>query len=835
MTTTVRTIFAALVVLVLGASAILAHRTVSHQMHIMVEPDRIRIGESEFVPRFARHPLHGQRMLVVPAGKTYVLPAESTWDAIEVSGTLVVSRAHPTALQFTHMQILPGGVLDAGTADNPILHDVEFIIRDVPIDTSRDPYQWGNGLLNFGTQTRVGRVVGKGFVELAADAQGGSTSLTLSEMPAGWDSGSLLLPDMRSPVNTQVRRESPVSIAGATGTTVTLSKPLDFEHESIRDPNGTVVLRPRVAHLSRSFVIRSENPAGTRGHTANIGPNASWDIRYNQFVGVGRTKGETLDNTAEDPAHIGTNQIGKYADHDHHTGSSLLVRQHIGNTYDGLGGSKWAVVVHGSHDILVEENVCVDFQGGCFATEDGYEVRNVFRRNVAAYSTGNGADGPNAGHAIAEDNPGGEGSGFWFRGLANVIEDNEAWNNPIGLNLFGQSQIGGGTPVPSARGGEPDTPFDMENTGVVSMRGNVTIGNRMTGFEAWGVPKFPIDDHVSAHNGVRQYWAAASVRNQIWLRNPTLIGQGGECLATSLAYVETLRLEGGQIRGCHVGINGGLAAVTALVRGVTLQNSINIVARTLAEVVYEDVTHVQLRDQPKRYIQYSDRSTYWQPGEPIPASPLGWMIQRGARQRILNWQGTGEDYHLLSSQQIGSAPAWPALDHQFQFPYVPEEGLTMLQAWQKYGMALGGDTVAEAEAVALEGLVNGFGRRGLDVDLGPPRAVLTMPNMLRPAAVANGTTKMYFLLTGDFANAGAVAVVSVDGGDPVRLGQPLSASQPHSRQTLTGATSPGTHEVRTWREDRNGNMIPASQMVFHYFVEGGAPSLLTAPAGPARR
>ena len=42
-------------------------------------------------------------------------------------------------------------MLDVGTASDPVLRRVELIVRDVPIDTARDPFQWGNGLLNFGT------------------------------------------------------------------------------------------------------------------------------------------------------------------------------------------------------------------------------------------------------------------------------------------------------------------------------------------------------------------------------------------------------------------------------------------------------------------------------------------------------------------------------------------------------------------------------------------------------------------------------------------------------------------------------------------------------------
>ena len=123
------------------------------------------------------------------------------------------------------------------------------------------------------------------------------------------------------------RREARITIAAINGADVTLSKRLDFAHPAITDPNGAVVLRPRVANLTRNIVVRSEEQLGpgvTRGHTVDIGMGAKWDIRYNQFVGLGRTLDVPLDDTVLG-THIGTNQRGKYADHHHHA-SEVSVR-----------------------------------------------------------------------------------------------------------------------------------------------------------------------------------------------------------------------------------------------------------------------------------------------------------------------------------------------------------------------------------------------------------------------------------------------------------------------------------------------------------------------------
>ena len=827
------------VVALVGANSALVtglggHAGLQHG-HGIVKPDRVLIGGTEFMPRFATFLSNS---LIVPAGAVVTLPPDSTWDAIEVAGTLVVSRAHDTTVRFIHLTILPGGRLDAGTEADPVLREVNLVVRDVPIDTARDPFQWGNGLVNFGSQTRVGQYKTP-FVELAEDAPAGATSLTLVSVPVGWRVGDeLLLPDMRQIGEVRgaaVGRESPVTVAAIAGTVVTLSKPLDFAHGSVRDPDGGLVLRPRVANLTRNIVVSSENPNGVRGHTANIGHAASWDVLGNQSIGVGRTRNEARDSTSTDLRHIGTNQIGKYADHDHHAGSSVAVRRSRANSYIGIGPDSWAKVVHGTHDTVVEDNVCVDFDGGCFVTEDGYEIRNVFRHNVAAYSLGNGRE---AQRNVEDDCQGCEGSGFWFRGLHNIIEANEAWNNTIGINLFSKLQVN--ADVPGAPGGMPDTSFDSNNAVPMSFRGNVTLGGNRVGFELWGVPPFPAEDHVSAHNRNRQVWGAQLGGNNIFLRNVTLIDSGGRstCIESSSAYLESVEVDGGQLRGCRIGISGGMASRSVRLRGVVLQNVINLVYTGLgkpAQSILQDVRHLPLGSHPKQYVRYG-AGAVWQTGEPYGKFGYeAWRSGGGSAPVIINWQGTGEDYVLLANQQERSLPA-PAtnvpgsLHNRF---FLPESGLTNGQAWDKYGMAFLGDVFDEGSAVELEGVTGGVGRPGLDRPLGPPRAVITVPNMLSPATVElqrdRPSIRLFIMLTGHDEGAGQDVVISVDDGRPVRV--PHRRGDVDQRWHTTTAVAPGTHEVRTWREDLRGKKIAASELVFHYFVENATAS----PPRPVRR
>lgn len=552
------------------------------QGHVTVEPTLVRIGETDFLPRFATFLPNS---LVVPAGQVVTLPPDSTWNAIEVAGTLRVSRTTATKLRTIHLLVLPGGYLDVGTVDDCVQAPVEIIFRDVPIDTAKDPFQWGNGLVNFGRQTRVHCDHRQPWAELAEDALVGATSLTLTAAPAGWRVGDeLLIPDTRmvgprysNDPAPGPRREAPVFITSVAGTFVGLSRPLSFSHLAVPRPDGSVVLRPRVVNLTRSMVLRSENPKGTRGHTADIGHDASWDIRGNQFVGLGRTRALNLHNTSADLLQVGTNQLGKYASHAHHAGSSLSVRRMAGNSFQGTFGSKWAHAIHGSHDTIVTGNVCTDFQGGCFATEDGYESRNQLVGNFAAYSSA--ATAQNASELvdakIGNDCPGCEGSGFWFRGLANVIEGNEAWNNVTGINLFFQRHIGVGTLVPTVPGGTPDTPFVPEKFLPVRVRGNVTASNLVAGLEFWTAPRFLVEQHTSAHNGLRQVWPSASA---FWATDLIAIASENRslCVLGSSGYIPTMEIIGGELRGCGTGVSDGIANLSAAFRNLSLQNVMNL-------------------------------------------------------------------------------------------------------------------------------------------------------------------------------------------------------------------------------------------------------------------
>ena len=586
-----------------------------------VLPDRILTGgaNQEFVPRFATYLPNS---LKVPAGEVVTLASSVEYDAIEVAGTLRCGG--PITLRVTHVTILPGGTFECDQA-------AEIVFRDVPIDLTRDPYQFGNGLINFGTLRLAGPRTVQPFTQLMADAAAGATTLQLA-VPPSWEVGDeLFLPDMRQMLrsdngNRLVRTEARVSITALTSASLTLSQPLAFAHLSMRDPDGVVKHRPFVANLTRALMVRSENPAGTRGHVINAAAAASWDVEGVAFADLGRTRNDNRNSAKADASgaitQIGTNQTGRYAFHLHHAqgfGSRLAGSVLV----DSLGVATWAVALHGTHDTLIEDTIALGFAGSGFVFEDGYEVRNVLRRNFAAGMVGNGV-------LTAEHNVdgsfkttafGAEGNGFWIGAPLNTVDDNVSINNAVGFQLFFRLDNRPPTGmIPSVPGGPLDTVFNSTDVLPISINNNRGLANFLYGLEAWGtrLGLYATNTHV-AYNGSAQVIVGAF--DDLELRNLFAYAEGGQTwgVVSTSAYQFNMRLDGGEIRGARIGL--GDARVLFEVSNMTLQNSRDVQHYNAgaATNIFRNLRFVPFNGSDE-FVMFRDGSV-WRGDVPFPAEP----------------------------------------------------------------------------------------------------------------------------------------------------------------------------------------------------------------------
>ena len=213
-------------------------------------------------------------------------------------------------------------------------------------------------------------------------------------------------------------------------------------------PSGKRFL-PHLGNLTRNVVIRSEDPDGTRGHTAYT-HRADVRIAYVEFRDLGRTKAQKVHQTAAECAAIGTdpgeltatstetleecNHVGRYPVHIHHLwGVPNPTPDEDDFQFELRGNSvvdslKWPIAVHASHFGLVVDNVVFGgdrLTGAGIAVEDGSETGNVFLHNFVAVIKGDinpresGSDTPTA-------TPGSGAECFWAAGFNNRFIDNVA-------------------------------------------------------------------------------------------------------------------------------------------------------------------------------------------------------------------------------------------------------------------------------------------------------------------------------------------------------------------------------------------------------------------------
>jgi PKD repeat protein len=427
--------------------------------------------------------------------------------AIQGGGRLIFRTDVNTRLTVVNFLVLEGGELRIGSAAAPVAANVkaEVIFADVPLDTTNDPAQYGNGLIALGKVTMHGAPLSDTFVRLAIEPRAGDTTLILSEPVTGWQAGDrLLLPDSHQvswldPGWGRTERPTIASVS-ADGLVVTLTAPLAHAHPGARDAAGNLDFTPHVGNLTRTIVVRSASATGTRGHTM-FTHRADVDIRFVSFAGLGRTKIDELNNTLYDSnggvTRIGTNQQGRYPVHMHHLMGPINTPAN-GYQYTFVGNSitcpldpmpfRWGLTLHNSHYGLIQDNVLYNWAGASIVAEDGSESFNVVEHNFVVRTTGNGDRGDARIHL---NDLGIEGTGIWFRGSNNYVRNNVAAVSAVyGYNIMADRL--GTIRFPAFKGA--DTSIDGQyvtaqgiSTPLLQFEGNEAYGSTWAGLTIWNI------------------------------------------------------------------------------------------------------------------------------------------------------------------------------------------------------------------------------------------------------------------------------------------------------------------------------------------------------------
>ena len=688
---------------------------------------------------------------------------------VAANGVLRFSTTKTTKLKVANLLVQPSGAFEVGTASNPIPASItaEIIIKDKPLDTTNDgvgvydPQQWGTSILVVDGEIKMhGAIKSPTFIRLDQEPKAGDKTLFLEQSPQGWKPGDrLILPDTRqltwwppSKYGSSVTPEwEELTIQSISGSTVTLTSALKYDHLGARDGNNTLQFLPHVGNLTRNVVIRSENPNGVRGHTAWL-HNADADIRYVQFQDLGRTTNSSIDNTSLDAngiaTHIGANQIARYPFHTHHlSGPTTVPANGFQTTAIGLaidngaqGDSiKWGMAIHSTHYGLFRQNVVYHVAGAGIVTEDSSESFNVIEQNfvMRVRGTGSRADS-GCGVSCAR-----EGVGMWFRGPNNYIRDNVVANavDNYGYTFF---QFGAGTQrIPAYQGANPShsgesVQIDIYATPLREFARNEVYGATPNGLTFWSLGTFGQENpRATSRSVVEDFWAwhvrkgiFAYQSSKLTIAKAIILGDPGVMpvmISAGMEFSDYLQkdlvITDATIENFRLGIDAPdiVDARNQTTPGITIiQNSFlrNYHGISVAAPSHNNSAvglspkRLEVRNTQFATMNVSPLSgiSPYAINMSLDPKPISHLVQEN-RVDVYDYnQITGNDFRVYFSEQ---APGFTVPQSTFRSngsPLLiasPEAGLTNQQNWNKHNIAIAGQ-VATCQDDTSKPEIRGF-------------------------------------------------------------------------------------------------------------------------------
>ncbi|GGL08959.1 G8 domain-containing protein [Deinococcus radiotolerans] len=306
-------------------------------------------------------PAAGQQV-TLPAGKRVLLdttPPDLAGLTIPAGSALEFDDRADRTLRAEWIMV--HGELRVGREDKPFTHHAEILLTD------RTP---GENIMGMGDRV-VGVMDGTlelhgqprlAWTRLNATATRGSSTLTLERAPDWQPGDSLTL----TSTDFNPNQTEQVTVQRVSGSTVTLAAPLKSTHwgAPITVAGLSVNERAEVGLLTRNVVVAATDDAAQTSlgaHVMIMGASAA-RIEGAEFTRVGQL-----------------NTLRRYPVHFHQLGSapsSYLRGSSVHASYNRC------VVIHGTSDLRVQDNVTFDNIGHCIFLEDGDETGNTLSGNL---------------------------------------------------------------------------------------------------------------------------------------------------------------------------------------------------------------------------------------------------------------------------------------------------------------------------------------------------------------------------------------------------------------------------------------------------------------------
>ena len=491
--------------------------------------------------------------------------------------------------------------------------------------------------------------------------------------------------------------------------------------------------------MARNVVIRSESGIGTRGQTLFTG-RANVDIENTEFLGLGRTTDSPQDNTTYDASgnvtHVGTNQEDRNA---------VQFRDLIGPATPQPDGYQftfvnnvvtcpvmndafiWPININNSSYGLIQGNAVVNWSGAGIITETGSEIANMIANNFVSNIRGTGD----------RFGLGREGAGYWFHGPDNYVVDNVATDISGGTYSYGfVADFGyylGTVTAPAYQGADPSVPgqsvqINMNDTPLLDFTGNQVYGKTPNGLTYWWLGTVSSSPYADASPSVIknfQVWNVyqwgiygyesnkLTIDGFVDLGDPAVtVGWGPMGIYFEDYYQNDLTITNAKIEDLNVGIQAPMGTGgTDTIENSYFSNVQDIVVPGLWTVSY-----TPLGIQPRTLIisndLFQDFSFPGWNGQSIDINMEYGGSYVTETDTILVYgfnQVAGDNFQVYYTQQ---APGFviPVTTYNSDgtpsFIGAPVAGLTNSQAWQQYGIAIGGKVATNATTRAkINGLV----------------------------------------------------------------------------------------------------------------------------------
>jgi hypothetical protein len=581
-------------------------------------------------------------------------------------------------LQCHTLQILPGGEVR--------LYGM-VSIKPGPLDTD----QFGRGVLNHGKLVITGQPKLRLAIP-ARDARAGQATIRFRQQLDGWRPGDeLVFADTRhidyprpypftEPVDllpqNQWEQCEKVRVAAVSGDTVTLERPLQFDHEATFTPN-----------LTRSAVIRSLDKT-QRGHVQSFS-GARFVGTNCEFRDLGRTTTELLDPVA--------NHVGRYVVHWHRTT--------IPHTLDNFSINEspgWGLAIHGSSFNKLTNGVSYNCRGSHLVTEDGSENDNEIRNHVAILATGSGewitarsntkatATGERLWHI---------GTGYGLTNADSKIHNNLALNCQFGFGIAGHGSL----TLPRRRKDGTKGWWIFENWQAYPI-------HRFTdnkahwcgiGIETWNTPataKIPFRRFTANHCG-------RGVHNL----NTSSANYFKDCKFTNCTYGVTFKpgyerhvtLDGCQFVGCDYGYRQIWTTGTLNIKGCTFDCKVACIDQPAGhrcvsplECVVEDSTF-----RGPKWLGTASQYSWLVDVTGIALTQSKDSVKIGTWPTVWHWRNVnGESFRLYHREQV---PEWP-IPGDGQWLDFQGDGLTNGEMYDAFGVCLFGEFAPQSAATRPE-------------------------------------------------------------------------------------------------------------------------------------